>query len=48
MAVDAPSAEGDGGASGGGASTQAPALPAVIDDLVPRVLHCCCEDTWQV
>ena len=23
-------------------------LPPVIDDLVPRVLHCCCEDTWQV
>ena len=31
--------EEEGGAEG---------LPAVIDELLPRVLHCCCEDTWQV
>ena len=23
-------------------------LPPVMDDLLPRVLHCCYEDTWQV
>ncbi|GAX77356.1 hypothetical protein CEUSTIGMA_g4802.t1 [Chlamydomonas eustigma] len=22
-------------------------LPAVIEGLLPRMLHCCCEDTWQ-
>lgn len=22
-------------------------LPAVLDELYPRIQHCCCEDTWQ-
>lgn len=22
-------------------------LPPVLDELLHRVLHCCCEDTWQ-
>ena len=39
VCASAPAPEEEGGAEG---------LPAVIDELLPRVLHCCCEDTWQV